>query len=262
MLKVRVIPVLLLRDGLLVRSEGFDFHQIIGNPVQEVARYSEWSVDEIIYLDISRDAQFDARRNDHKTASFGDFAEVLDALSSLCFVPLTFGGGINTFDDAAFRIAHGADKVAINSAGHRRPALLTEVADVFGSQAVVASIDARRHADGSLEVFVDGGRTATGLHPVFCAMRAEDCGAGEILIGSIDRDGTGQGYDLDLVEQVAAAVNIPVIALGGVGTFEHFAPAVRAGASAVAAANLFHFKELSDRQAKRSLARAGVNVRT
>lgn len=261
MLKKRLIPILLLQNGLLVRSELFKIHQIIGNPIYEVQRFNEWNVDELIYLDITRDEHYDLRRDDHKIKGLSDPMMILDAVSKTCFMPLTWGGRIRSVEDMRTRISRGADKITLNSAAVRNPSLITEGAKVFGSQAIVVSIDALRHPDGRTEVFIDGGRTSTGLIPEVWARQAEDSGAGEILIQSIDRDGTGRGYDLDLIHSVVSATTIPVIACSGVGRYEHYVDGVRAGASAVAAANIWHFKELTDRAGKRAMARAGVEVR-
>jgi len=262
-LKIRLIPCLLLMNGRLVRSERFAFHQVIGYPVQEVARFNEWAVDELIYLDISRDDGYDSGRDDHKQKSIGSALEILDVISSNCFMPLTFGGRIRTLDDMRARFHRGADKITINTAAVDTPAIVEAGAQQFGNQAIVVSIDVRRHDDRSCEVFTASGHRATGLDPVDWARQVEDLGAGEILLNSIDRDGTGEGYDLELISSVTSAVTIPVVAVGGVGVYEHLAPAVlEAGASAVSAANIFHFKELSDRQAKRALRRAGIDVRT
>ena len=261
MLKVRLIPVVLLQNGLLVRSELFKIHQVIGNPIHEVQRFNEWNVDELIYLDITQDSVYDLRRDDHKIKGLTDPLEILDAVSKTCFMPLTWGGRIRSVDDMRQRFRRGADKITLNTSAVRTPELITEGARLFGSQAIVVSIDALRHPDGRAEVFIEGGRTATGLKPEQWAQKAEESGAGEILLQSIDRDGTGRGYDLELIETVAAATSIPVIGCSGVGRYEHYAEGVRAGASAVAAANLWHFKELSDRGGKRALAKAGVPVR-
>jgi imidazole glycerol-phosphate synthase subunit HisF len=261
MLKNRLIPVLLLQNGLLVRSERFKIHQVLGNPIHEVQRFNQWAVDELIYLDISRDDSYDLRRDDHKISGLSSPLGILDEVSKTCFMPLTWGGRITTVDDMRARISLGADKVTINSEAVRNPQLITEGALVFGSQAIVVSIDVLEHSNGKREVFIDGGRTATGLGPVEWARKAEGFGAGEILVQSINRDGTGEGYDLELIREISAATTIPLIACSGVGAYEHYADGIRAGASAVAAANIWHFKELSDRGGKRALARAGVNVR-
>ena len=261
MLKTRLIPVLLLQNGLLVRSESFRIHQVIGNPIHEVRRFNEWNVDELVYLDITENDDYDSRRDDHRIKGLNDPLSIIDGVSKSCFVPLTWGGRIATVEDMRERFRRGADKIAINSAAVRRPEVISEGARAFGNQAIVVSIDVTRSPSGSVEVFIDGGSTGTGLDPVAWAREAERLGAGEILLQSMDRDGTGEGYDLDLIRAVSSALTIPVIALGGVGQYEDYAKGVRAGASAVAAANIWHFKELSDRNGKRAMARAGVDVR-
>lgn len=261
MLKTRLIPVLLLQNGLLVRSEGFRTHQVIGNPIYEAKRFNEWNVDELIYLDITKDDQYDLRRDDHKIKGLTRPLAILDTVSKSCFMPLTWGGRIRNIQDIRQRLARGADKVTINTAAFQSPDLITQGAKVFGSQAIVVSIDAVRHSDGHTEVFVEGGRTPTGLRPEDWAREVENRGAGEILLQSIDRDGSGRGYDLELISAVSSATTIPVIACSGIGRYEQYADGIRAGASAVAAANIWHFKELSDRSGKRALAKAGINVR-
>lgn len=261
MLKNRLIPVLLLQSGLLVRSELFKFHQIIGNPIHEVERFNQWTVDELIYLDISRDDNYDLRREDHKIKGLSDPLQILEAVSKTCFMPLTWGGRIKSVEDMRARISRGADKITINTEAVRTPELITQGAKVFGSQAVVLSLDAFRHEDGRYEVFIGNGKEPTGKTPVDWAREAESRGAGEILIQCINRDGTGEGYDLGLISEVVAVTKIPVIACSGVGMYEQYAEGIKAGAAAVAAANIWHFKELSDRGGKRALARAGVNVR-
>ncbi len=261
MLKVRLIPVLLLKNGQLVRSEDFSFHQIIGDPIYEVKRFNEWNVDELIYIDITQGDYDFVRRTDHKTKGLEDPLDILDEVSKTCFVPLTWGGRIRNFDDAAIRFRRGADKITLNSILFETPELAGQLERRFGAQAVVASIDALRHDSGDYEVFTHGRTAATGKNPVEWARAVEQMGAGEILLQCINRDGKGTGYDLDLIANVCAAVDIPVIACSGVGTYEHYAKAVEAGASAVAAANIWHFKELSDRNGKRALQRAKVNIR-
>jgi cyclase len=260
-LKIRLIPCLLLQNGLLVRSEEFRMHQVIGNPIQQVERFSAWAVDELVYLDITREGAHDLRRDDHKIKGSADLLEIVEAISRRCFVPLTFGGGIRTLEDIRQRIARGADKVAINTQAVEDPAFIGDAAGAFGSQAIVVSIDARVQ-DGGWEVMTRWGSHATGLDVVQWAREAERRGAGEIFLNSVDRDGMAGGYDLPLIEAVCGATRIPVIACGGVGRFKHLVDGVRAGASAVSAANIFHFTEHSTQRAKKTLADAGVPVRT
>jgi len=261
--KVRLIPCLLLKNGLIVRSEAFRYHQIIGDPITQLTRYNQWSVDELVYLDISRDEAYDVRRSDAKiqTAGKRTLLEIVAEVSQVCFAPLTFGGRIRTVEDMRARLANGADKITLNTAAIETPGLITEGARIYGAQAIVASIDAKRHEDGRYEVF-KGGREPTGLDPVEWAREVERRGAGEILLNSIDRDGTARGYDLPLVRRVADATRIPVVALGGAGTWQHVVDVVReGGASAAAAANIFHFTEMSYKNAKQHMHRAGMNVR-
>ena len=259
----RLIPDILLKNGLIVRSQLFKIHQSIGNPLHTVRRLSNWNVDELIFLDISTTDHHDLRRDDLQvTYADTSLLGLLPEVAKLCFMPLAVGGRIRSIEDMRARFARGADKCVINSAAVRTPELITEASQAFGAQAVVVSIDALRHPDGRLEVFIDGGRTATGLEPGAWAARCEQLGAGEILINSIDRDGSGYGYDLALVKSVTAAVSIPVIACGGVGDYKDFAPAIQqAGASAAAAANIFNFYELSYPNAKRTTIAAGVPMR-
>lgn len=252
----------MLQNGLLVRSERFRIHQVIGDPIHEVERFNQWSVDELIYIDITRDDVYAPRRMDHRIQGLTSPITILDAVSRTCFVPLTSGGRITEVSQMRERFTHGADKITINTAAVRSPQLIGEGARLFGSQAIVVSIDVLRHPDGRAEVFIEGGTAPTGFAPEDWAKEAESRGAGEILLQSIDRDGTGRGYDAELISAVTNATTIPVIALGGAGRYEHYVDAIEAGASAVAAANIWHFKELSDRGGKRALAKAGIDIRT
>lgn len=261
MLRTRLIPVLLLQNGLLVRSEGFSIHQVVGNPIHEAKRFNEWNVDELIYLDISRDGSYDLRRDDHKVKGLSEPMEILEEVSRNCFMPLTWGGRIKSVEQMRQCFLHGADKVSINTEAFKNPQLITDGAKSFGSQAIVVCIDVKRSADGRAEVFIDGGKTATGVEAADWARQAVAAGAGELLVQSIDRDGAARGYDLELIRAVSAVSTVPVIALGGVGRYENYAEGVKAGADAVAAANIFHFKELSDRNGKRAMAKAGISVR-
>jgi len=259
--KIRLIPVLLLQNGLLVRSERFSIHQIIGNPILEVKRFNEWNVDELIYLDITKDTTYDLRRDDHKIKGLNTSMDILDEVSRTCFMPLTWGGGIRSIDDMHQHFRMGADKITINSEAFRNPSIITEGAERFGSQSIVVSIDVKRHVNHKTEVCINGGETPTGENPVDWAKEVENRGAGEILLQSIDRDGSGRGYDLELINNMTSKIKIPVIACSGIGQYEQYKEGVYAGASAVAAANIWHFKELSDLDGKRALKKAGVDVR-
>ncbi len=259
----RLIPVLLLKHGLVVRSQLFKVHQDIGNPMSTVERFSHWNVDELIILDISADDFHDLRREDLQQSYAGSSAlDVLKEVAKASFMPLAFGGRIRGLEDMRLRLEAGADKCVINSQALAQPEFISQAARRFGSQCVVVSIDAKRHADGGYEVFCQGGRAATGLRPEQWARQAQELGAGEIFLNSIDRDGSALGLDLELVRRVSAATTIPVIACGGVGSYEDFAPGIsEGGASAVAAANIFHFFEMSYPQAKQACLRAGLPMR-
>lgn len=260
MLKVRLIPVVLMRNGRVVQSKRFSRYQALGNASTVIWRLSNWSADELIYLDISRQGGYDLNRDDLNFPNRHEFHEILADVAGKCFMPLTVGGGISGLGQIHDRLKAGADKVSINTAAVRNPGLIGEAAREFGSQCVVVSIDAKR-TDAGHEVFVDGGRAGTGRTPADWAKEAQERGAGEILLNSIDRDGGGQGYDLEALRAVCGAVRIPVIALGGVGEWGHFREGVEAGASAVAAANIFQYTENSVHLAKKHLHEAGVNVR-
>lgn len=260
MLKSRLIPVLLLKNGVLVRSEGFSIHQVIGNPIHEVERFNEWNVDELLYIDISCDDEYDLRRSDARIAELSNPLQILERVSKTCFMPLTWGGRIRSIDDMRERFSRGADKITINSAAIDQPQLIGEAARLFGSQAIVVSVDVKKSPSGFYEVY-RGGRTGTGMPVKEWVAEAEQRGAGEIFLQSIDEDGMAEGYDCKLIRQVCEQVDIPVICCSGVGRFEDYTAGIEAGASAVAAANLWHFKELADRAGKRALRQSGINVR-
>ena len=259
----RLIPVILLKNGLIVRSQLFSVHQSIGNPMHTVRRLSNWNVDELILLDISTEDRHDLRRDDLQVQySDSTLLGLLPEIAKLCFMPLAVGGRIRDIESMRELFARGADKCVLNSEAVRKPDLVHQASQAFGAQAIVISIDTLRHPDGRLEVHIDGGKTPTGLEPAAWARECELLGAGEILINSIDRDGSGVGYDLELVKVVSDAVSIPVIACGGVGSYDDFAPAIsQAGASAVAAANIFNFYELAYPNAKQTCLGSGVHMR-
>lgn len=259
----RLIPCLLLKHGLIVRSETFTTHQIIGNPVSTIDRLSNWNVDELVLLDIGRDDQHDMRREDHFVRYDGSSTlDLLRYIARACGMPLSFGGRIRTLEDFQQRISAGADKCVVNTQAYRRPEFIREASETFGAQCVVVSIDALRHPDGKTEVFIDGAREPTATSPEDWAREVERLGAGEIFLNSIDRDGAGTGYDLDLIQSVTDATSIPVVACGGVGAYQDFPAAIaEAGAAASAAANIFHFRELSYPLAKQTCIEAGVSMR-
>ncbi|PIR39847.1 MAG: imidazole glycerol phosphate synthase subunit HisF [Alphaproteobacteria bacterium CG11_big_fil_rev_8_21_14_0_20_39_49] len=263
MIRPRLIPCILLKNGLIVRSQLFKTHQIIGNPVSTIHRLSNWNVDELILLDISDDDYHDLRRDDMHVKYAGSTSlDVLKQISEVCFMPLAFGGRIRNIEDIKVRLANGADKCVINTRAVQNPELIKQGAKDFGSQCIVVNIDVLQHEDGKREVYINGGKNATGLDPVRWAKEVENYGAGEIFLNSIDRDGTGTGYDLELIKLVSDSVSIPVIACGGVGTYSDFVKGIKEGnASAVSAANIFHFFELSYPFAKKKCIEAGINMR-
>ena len=250
MLKLRVMPTLLYKDFGLVKGVSFDSWRRVGSAMQAVKVYNMREVDELVFLDIS--ATRDGRSPDF---------ELVDELADECFMPLAVGGGVRTIDDVRRLLQVGADKVVLNTAAVDDPDLIRKVADRFGTQCVVVSIDARRTGDG-WEVYTHSGTKATGLDPVALAQVAEARGAGEIMVTSIDRDGTMEGYDIELTRAVSEAVSIPVIASGGAGNYEHMTEVVeQARASAVAAASIFHFTHQTPLEAKQHLRGRGCNVR-
>jgi imidazole glycerol-phosphate synthase subunit HisF len=249
--RIRVIPCLDVKDGRVVKGVNFVDLRDAGDPVEAARVYDAAGADELCFLDIS--ASHEGR---------GTLLDIVARTAEVCFMPLTVGGGVRSADDARALLLAGADKVGVNSAAVARPELVAEIADRFGSQCVVASVDARRTGSG-WEVFTHGGRTATGIDAVAHAIRLAQLGAGELLVTSMDRDGTRDGYDLELTRTIADAVSVPVVASGGVGSLAHLVEGVTKGhASAVLAASIFHFGEATIAQAHGALAAAGLPVRS
>lgn len=261
--KPRLIVCLLLKGGLLMRSELFKIHQAIGNPIDTVHRLSNWNVDELIVLDIGEDTVQDMRRDDLRVKYVGQtFPSLLSQISEVCMMPLSVGGHIRHLEDISARLSAGADKVVINTAAVENPEFIEEASSKFGSQCIVVSIDVKVNEYGTYEVYTNRGKTRTHMHPVEHAKDMELRGAGEIFLNSIDKDGIASGYDLELCKSVAEAVSIPVIICGGVGNYKHFAEGIAKGkAQAVAAANIFHFFEQSYVRAKDECLAAGLNMR-
>lgn len=250
MLTIRIIPCLDVKDGRVVKGVNFVDLRDAGDPVEQARVYDAAGADELTFLDIT--ATSDNR---------GTILDVVARTAASVFMPLTVGGGVRAVEDIRRLLLAGADKASMNSAAVARPDLISESAAKFGSQCVVVAIDAKQAAPGRWEVFTHGGRRGTGRDAIAWAREAAERGAGEILLTSMDRDGTGAGFDLALTRAVAEAVPVPVIASGGVGTLEHFVEGARAGATGLLAASVFHFGTFTVAQAKAALAAAGLPVR-
>jgi imidazoleglycerol phosphate synthase, cyclase subunit len=251
MLKVRIIPCLDVKDGRVVKGVNFVGLRDAGDPVEQAMLYDQAGADELCFLDIT--ASHEKR---------GILLDVVRRTADVCFMPLTVGGGVRTIDDIRALLLAGADKVSINTEAVKRPEFVREGAEKFGSQCIVAAIDAKEVAPGKFEIFTHGGRNPTGIDAVAHAVKLVEYGAGEILLTSMDRDGTKAGYNIPLTRAISDAVPVPVIASGGVGTLDHLIEGVRdGGANAVLAASIFHFGQYSIADAKNALAAAGIPVR-
>ena len=247
----RIIPCLDVTNGRVVKGINFVGLRDAGDPVELAAKYDREGADELVFLDIT--ASSDGRET---------MVDVVSRTAEQVFIPFTVGGGIRTADDARLMLRAGADKVSVNTAAVQRPELICDIAAEFGAQCCVCAIDAKRTAIGGFEVYLHGGRTPTGIDAIEWAERAAALGAGEILLTSMDRDGTREGFDVELTRCVADAVGVPVIASGGVGTLQHLAAGITEGhATGVLAASIFHFGEHTIAEAKAAMAAAGVLVR-
>jgi len=239
MLKNRIIPCLDIKDGRVVK--GINFENLIdaGDPVKQAEFYYQQGADELCFLDITA-------TKENRTTIF----DMVEKVAKNCFIPFTVGGGVQNIDDFATLMKCGADKVSINSSAIKNPQLISTASNKFGSQAVIVAIDAKINQDGKYKVYVKGGSEETNLDAIEWAITAEKLGAGEILLTSMDRDGTKSGYDLDLIKKISQKINIPLIASGGVGNLQHLADGIKSGATAVLAASIFHFREYSIKEAK------------
>lgn len=253
---IRVIPCLDVNDGRVVKGVNFENLRDAGDPVELARRYNEEGADELTFLDVT--ASKDGR---------GTMLDVVRRTAEQVFIPLTVGGGVRSVDDVDQLLRAGADKVSVNTSAIARPELLRELSQRFGAQCIVLSVDARRVPEGGkpqpsgFEVTTHGGSRSAGIDAVEWARRGEELGVGEILLNSMDGDGTKDGFDLELLRAVREAVDVPIIASGGAGAAGHFPPAVEAGADAVLAASIFHFGEVSIREVKDAMADAGIEVR-
>ena len=251
MQKKRLIASLLIKNDLIVQCIGFNKYLPIGKPIFPIEFLVKWDVDEIIFIDIDATEENRIIKN-----------HTLENLAKYCFLPLTVGGGIKSIDDVRMLTQRGADKVSLNTHAVKRPKLITEIADSFGSQSIVVSIDYKCEKDGMLQVYTNSGRFATGITCLEWAKRVESLGAGEILLTSIDKDGQKSGYDIETIKLISENVSIPVIANGGVGNFHHFSEGIKqTKASAVCAANIFHHIEHSTIIAKACLKQSDIDVR-
>jgi cyclase len=251
MLKVRLIPSLLLKEGRCVKGSKFGNYRDVGHPVTAAKVYEAQGADELLFLDTTASA-------DNRDTLY----DVISATARQCFMPLTVGGGVSSVSDIRTMLRAGADKVSINSAAIANPALITEGAKEFGNQCIVLSIDHKTVSSGNQEVFTDNGSDPTEISPVDWALKGQDLGAGEILLTSIEREGMNKGYDLETIAEVSDAVDIPVIAAGGAGTLADLVSAIQTGhASAVAAASIFHFTDQSVIKAHSYMKQAGIDVR-
>jgi cyclase len=247
---IRIIPCLDVAGGRVVKGVNFVDLVDAGDPVSQAALYDAQGADELCFLDIT--ATSDNR---------GILYDMVDRVATQCFMPFTVGGGIRSLRDIRELLLAGADKVSINSAAVARPEFVAEAANKFGAQCIVVAIDAKRVADDRWEIFTHGGRNATGLNAVDWAVQMEALGAGELLVTSMDRDGTKDGYDVALIQKIARATRVPVIASGGVGAAEDFVAGARAGATGLLAASVFHFGQLTVGNVKEALSQAGIAVR-
>jgi len=249
MLKNRIIPCLDVKNGRVVKGINFVDLKDAGDPVEQAKIYSDGGADEICFLDITAS-------NENRDTIY----DVVERTSKNCFVPLTVGGGVRSVEDINKLLNCGADKVSINTAAVQNSKVVEESSKKFGSQCIVVAIDAKKNGE-NWEIFTHGGRNSTGINAIEFALKMENCGAGELLVTSMDKDGTQSGYDIELMKIISSNVNIPVIASGGAGTLDHLAEGIKSGASAVLAASIFHYGTYSVKEAKQYLASKDIPVR-
>ncbi|MEM6299623.1 MAG: HisA/HisF-related TIM barrel protein [Bacteroidota bacterium] len=261
MLKKRLIPVLYIMNGLIVRSETFSQHKIIGNVVNEVQRYNQWNIDELVYIDISRTKSYDSRRDDHRVQRIRSIDDILKLVSQECFMPLTFGGGIRDYETIAHYLNSGADKVVLNTLFHTDPKVVRQAIQNFGAQAIVAALDFRVE-EGEITFYHSYGKERIEKSYTEMADYVQKLGCGEVLLTSIDQDGTGEGYDMESIKKMLPLFDVPVVACGGaMDTFDFVELSQLEEISGIAAGNMFHFTENSYPRSKKQLVAKGLNFR-
>jgi cyclase len=261
MVKQRLIPVLYIKNGLIVRSESFTQHKIIGNVINEVRRYNQWDIDELIYIDISRDNFYDSRRDDHNVKRINNIDEALEMIAKECFMPLTFGGGIRDLETIQKYLKNGADKVVCNTLLHSDPSVIMQAIEIFGAQALVASID-YRVIDKEIRFYSENGTKELPLSIIEMADYIHKLGCGEVFINSIDNDGKAEGYDIESIEKMVKTFKVPVIACGGASSVVDFIELSQVNEiSGIAAGNMFHFTENIYPRSKSKLKRNKLNFR-
>tara|TARA_B100000963_G_C22623833_1_gene671307 strand:+ start:1859 stop:2644 length:786 start_codon:yes stop_codon:yes gene_type:complete len=261
MVKTRLIPVLYIKNGLIVRSENFTEHKIIGNIVNEVNRYNQWDIDELVYIDISRDKTYDSRRDDHKVKRINSIDEALELIAKECFMPLSFGGGIRDFDTIKRFLKSGADKVIVNTILHKKPEVVREAVELFGSQAIIASLDYRIE-NGEMIFYMENGmeKIDKSFEEMVAWVKALECG--EVFLTSMDNDGAGEGYDISSIKKTVNSFQIPVVACGGAIDIFDFEMAYKVNnLSGIAAGNMFHFTENIYPRSKKKLKEKNLNFR-
>tara|TARA_A100001234_G_C12628846_1_gene387281 strand:- start:1331 stop:2113 length:783 start_codon:yes stop_codon:yes gene_type:complete len=260
MLKIRLIPVVLLKDGFIVKSIKFHKYQSTGNPFEEIERFNQWQVDELIYLNISENKTAFNFREDSNIKSNITYIELIKKINKSCFMPLTWGGGIRSFEEIENILISGADKISLNTLVLENPSIIEKTVKKFGSQVVIASADVKK-IENEHYVFSKNGKENLGIKIETWLNQVNKLNVGEILVQSIDRDGSGDGYDLNLIKKIRNKTDLRIIILGGVGKYEDFISAAEHGASGLAAANIWHYKEMVDLNAKKILKDSGINVR-
>ena len=259
--KIRLIPVLFIKNGFIVRSEKFIKHKIIGNVVNQVRRFNQWDVDELIFIDISRTKTYDSKRDDHKVERVESLDDILNVVSSECLMPLTFGGGIRNLSTIKKYMSNGADKVVINTLLHLNPSEVKRAVSLFGSQAIVASLDFKIN-NGQVNFYIENGTKMLNTNFQEMITLLENLGVGEIFLNSMDKDGTGDGYDVEIIKRFVESTKLPVVGCGGAAFVNDFKElASIEGISGVAAGNLFHFTENAYPRAKNNLVKNNFNFR-